>query len=205
MAIQGTFCWRYSSVNKIWKIYSQVNSEFQENKRLQWMVLVVLACVYFIIVTGLLEQLSSYSTLTTQNIAMSSRMQNIATQSISNQLLDDIRARVGEKLSVLPRADSRNVAEARALKEFEEIINPLLTNTRLTLIDSEELKTDTETFWQVTIEVSGKLPASSAVKLLAEFDSSVAHRRINIFRYRMDSSNYNNFIVKLLFAKTTNA
>ncbi len=192
-------------MSRIWKIFNQVNSEFQGNKRLQWMILVVLVCIYFMTAIGLLERLSAYSALTTQNIGIASRMQNIAMQSISDELLDDIRARVDEKLSLLPRAESQNVAEARALKEFEEIINPLLTNTRFTLIDSEELKTDSETFWQVTIEISGKLPTSSVVKLLTEFDSSVAHRRISIFRYRMDSSNYTNFVAKLLFAKTNNA
>ncbi|MAI23614.1 MAG: hypothetical protein CL828_06115 [Crocinitomicaceae bacterium] len=192
-------------MSEIWKIFNKFNNEFQENKRLQWMVLAVLVCIYFITLTGLLDRLAGYSSLAAQNIAMSTRMQNMTTQTISSKLSDELRTRADEKLAALPRADSRNIAEARALKEFEEIINPLLTNTRMTLIDSEEIRTDSETFWQVTIEISGKLPASNAIKLLTEFDSSVTHRRISIFRYRMDSSIYTNFVSKLLFAKINNA
>ena len=168
------------------------------------MILAICISVYITMFDRLSATLSSYSALTAQNIAISARMKNMATQSVSDKLLDEYKARMDTKLSALPRADSRSIAEAQALKEIEAIINPLLTNIRLTLIDSEELKTESGIFWQVTVEISGKLAPSNAINLLTEFDSSEANRRISIFRYRMDSSNYTNFVADLLFAKTNN-
>ena len=191
-------------MNKIWNFIKHVAIEFQENKRLQWMILAICISVYITMFDRLSATLSSYSALTAQNIAISARMKNMATQSVSDKLLDEYKARMDTKLSALPRADSRSIAEAQALKEIEAIINPLLTNIRLTLIDSEELKTESGIFWQVTVEISGKLAPSNAINLLTEFDSSEANRRISIVRYRMDSSNYTNFVADLLFAKTNN-
>ena len=137
---------------------------------MQWMSLAICIGVYFTLFDRLSATLSSYSSLTAQNIAISARMKNLATQSVSDELLDEYKARMDTKLSALPRADSRSIAEAQALKEIEAIINPLLTNIRLTLIDSEELKTESELFWQVTIEISGKLAPSNAINLLTEFE-----------------------------------
>ncbi len=177
-------------------------NEIQNNRRLQWMVLVVLLILFYLLhsVAGsVIKDLRS----DTQNLVdLAARLEQTAAQAFDDGQLTESGKQLDEALDLLPAASSSSTAEAHALKQVEKIVGPLLLRKRLNLLESQELTTHSKLFWQVRIEITGQLKQSDLIKLLSHFEPSQTHRRINALRYRPNASNTLSVVADFLYRRT---
>jgi hypothetical protein len=185
-------------------IKSQLYTEYQNNKRLQWMVVFILLILALSLLKSLSETVNKQQYDTLQQINLLARL----TQSANNTVDADIVKRLEETYynatSSLPQASSPSTAEAQALIEVEQKIGSLLTRKRLNLLGSEPFIQRTQTFWSVRIEVSGQLTENKLIDLLKYFDSGVKHRRIASFQYSPKTSNTINLVIDLMYMRANN-
>lgn len=183
---------------------SQLYTEYQSNKRIQWMMV----CIVIILVISLVKQFSDNinqqrsETLTQINLL--ARLSATANNTIDENIVSSLEASYVKLLSTLPKATSASTAEAQALTEIEKNLGVLITRKRLNLLGSEQLGQDPQTFWTVRIEVSGQLSENKLIDLLQYFDSQVQHRRIASFQYSPKISNTINLVIDLMYMSANN-
>ena len=166
------------------------------------MLILVLIIIYCLIATEASRLIEDLRSDASNTISLSSRSKIISDRPLDKTLLKKMSEITEQRLGMLPTASSASVAEALALRELEELCNPIISKKRLTLLSSEELRTNTYSFWQIRVEVSGRLEISNLMDLLEAFDASQISRRISAFSYKPNASNTVSLIADLLYLET---
>ena len=189
-------------MNDLSRITHLAVSEIQNSRRLQWMMLAVLLILFFSLNKFVANSVTDLRVDTQRLINLAEQLQKIAEQPFDESQLTESMEQLNNALQPLPEAGSSSTAEAHAIKQVEKIIGPLLLRKRLNLLESQELKAHTNVFWQVRIEITGQLKQSDLIELLAHFDPSQTHRRINALRYRPNASNTLSVVADFLYRRT---
>ena len=190
-------------MSKIRKVITASFSEFRDNTRLQWMLFAVLIIFYMLTATELSRFIEDMRSDASETATLSSRIKTISNRPLDKTVLKKMGEITEQRLSMLPRASSASVAEALALQELEELYNPIISKKRLTLLSSEELRTNAYSFWQIKVEASGRLEISNLVDLLDAFDASQMSRRISAFSYKPNASNTISLVADLLYLENS--
>lgn len=190
----------------IQKIYqSQMFIEYQQNKRLQWMLVLIVT----ILALSLLKQLSDnrqQQRLQAQSqIELLARLKQSAHNNIDANIVESIKTAYSSWIDLLPKAASSSVAEAQALTEIDKNLGKLLKRKRLNLLGSEQLTDNNQVIWQVRVEISGQLAELDLIELLQHFDNQHKHARITSFQYSPKTSNSISLVVDLIYKRAENA
>jgi hypothetical protein len=179
--------------------------EYQQNKRLQWMVLVIVA----ILALSLLKQFSDnnqkYSAETQYQLALLAKLKQSTQNSTDANIVESIKEAYSTWIDSLPKAASSSIAEAQALTEVDQNLGKLLDRKRLNLLGSERLDDNNQIIWQVRVEIAGQLSELNLIELLQHFDNKHNHARITSFQYSPKASNSINLVIDLLYIRAENA
>ncbi|GGW92442.1 hypothetical protein [Alteromonas halophila] len=174
-------------------------AELQENKRLQWLLLLV-ACI---VLLSLAKAISDSVTVRQDEVAQQKQMvEKLLTaqarpldESVVTDKADAVRALKEKALT----AGSASVAEAQALKRIDALTAQYIDGPRATLINTEAMQYGSENFWQIRIEVRGKLDEKQLIGLLDAFDGSEQFQRLTSFQYRPKASSVITLVVDYLY------
>jgi hypothetical protein len=184
---------------------SQMFIEYQQNKRLQWMLVLIVT----ILALSLLKQLSDnrqQQRLQAQSqIELLARLKQSAHNNIDANIVESIKTAYSSWIDLLPKAASSSVAEAQALTEIDKNLGKLLKRKRLNLLGSEQLTDNNQVIWQVRVEISGQLAELDLIELLQHFDNQHKHARITSFQYSPKTSNSISLVVDLIYKRAENA
>jgi hypothetical protein len=184
---------------------SQMFIEYQQNKRLQWMLVLIVT----ILALSLLKQLSDnrqQQRLQAQSqIELLARLKQSAHNNIDANIVESIKTAYSSWIDLLPKAASSSVAEAQALTDIDKNLGKLLKRKRLNLLGSEQLTDNNQVIWQVRVEISGQLAELDLIELLQHFDNQHKHARITSFQYSPKTSNSISLVVDLIYKRAENA
>jgi hypothetical protein len=188
------------------KIYqSQWFTQYQQNKRLQWMVMVIVAILALSLLKQFADTRGQQATQTQNQIDLLARLKQTAQHNIDVNIVESINTAYAAWSDSLPKAASSSVAEAQALTEIDKNLGTLLKRKRLNLLGSEQLKNSNEVIWQVRVEIAGQLAELDLIELLQHFDNTHKHARITSFQYSPNASNSINLVVDLIYIRAENA
>jgi hypothetical protein len=185
-------------------INSQLYTEYQSNKRLQWMAVLIVTILTLSLVKQLSEILSEQRSQTSRQVNLLTRLTQTSTSVIDPEVVRKSDDAYANLLSSLPQASSPSTAEAQALVEVEQKIGLLLTRKRLNLLGSEAIGNNGQEIWSVRIEITGKLKEQDLIEVLGLFDAKVQHRRIASFQYSPTASNTINLVIDLMYMRANN-
>jgi hypothetical protein len=185
-------------------INSQLYTEYQSNKRLQWMAVLIVTILTLSLVKQLSEILSEQRSETSRQVNLLTRLTQTSTSVIDPEVVRKSDDAYANLLSSLPQASSPSTAEAQALVEVEQKIGLLLTRKRLNLLGSEAIGNNGLGIWSVRIEITGKLKEQDLIEVLGLFDAKVQHRRIASFQYSPAASNTINLVIDLMYMRASN-
>lgn len=179
-------------------------NEYRGNRRLQWMLVAVLIILCISSIKWISDAITEIHDDVQRLVDLSARLEYTAAQPFNDELLQESQKTLEQALEVVPGAGSMSTAEAQALKQLERVLGDLIQQKRLNLLGSEEVKSNNTIFWQVRVEISGRLNNKDLIELLAHFDASQPHRRINALRYRPKASNTISLVADFLFRQADN-
>lgn len=196
----------FGSTNKVNVInqlkQSQIASEYTKNKRLQWMLTLIVVIVVLSFAKYTLDILTDYKAEAKTQLNLLTKLTNSANSPIDESLLTSITNHLQKQTEKITTVISSSTAEAQALEDIELNVGNLVTRKRLNLIGSEELTWGDQTFWSVRIEIAGQLEENKFVSLLKSFDSSNKNKRITSMQYSPKASNSINLVVDMLYMGT---
>jgi len=175
--------------------------ELRQNKRLQWMLLLV----FSILLASLGKSFSDF--VAEETIAVAPQRQLLTklleadVRPIEDLDVEGKSATAKQLLAQVPKASSKSVAEAQALTQIDVLINNYIDSGRATLVNTVDLSFGQQDFWQVRIEVRGKLAEKKLIGLLQQFDGTYVYQRIPSLQYRPKASNTVTLVVDYLFQK----
>lgn len=184
---------------------SQLITEYQQNKRLQWMVLLIICILAISLLKQFSDKIGLQSNQTQNQLDLLARLEKTAQHTIDGNIIASINSGYSEWLESLPDAASASVAEAQALTEIEQNIGTLLKRKRLNLLGSEQLAGSKQDIWQVRVEVAGQLEELNLIELLSHFDNTDKHARIASFQYTPKTSNSINLVIDVIYKRADNA
>ncbi|ABG41740.1 hypothetical protein Patl_3234 [Paraglaciecola sp. T6c] len=184
---------------------SQLITEYQQNKRLQWMVLLIICILAISLLKQFSDKIGLQSNQTQSQLDLLARLEKTAQHTIDGNIITSINRRYSEWLESLPSAASASVAEAQALTEIEQNIGKLLKRKRLNLLGSEQLAGSKQVIWQVRVEIAGQLDELNLIELLTHFDNTDKHARIASFQYSPKTSNSINLVIDVIYKRANNA
>jgi hypothetical protein len=184
---------------------SQLIAEYKQNKRLQWMVLLILCILAISLLKQFSDELSLQSNQTQNQLDLLARLEQTAQHTIDENIIASINRGYSDWLEYLPSAASASVAEAQALTEIEQNIGTLLKRKRLNLLGSERLIGSKQDIWQVRVEIAGQLDELNLIELLTHFDNTDKHARIASFQYSPKTSNSINLVIDVIYKRANNA
>lgn len=176
-------------------------AELEQNKRLQWMLLLVMVIVLLSLGKAFSDFVSEEQNAVEPQRQLLIKLLEADARPIEDLDINDKEAAATALLEKVPVASSKSVAEAQALTQVESLISTYVTNGRATLVNTTELTFGQRGFWQVRIEVRGRLDEKKLIGLLRQFDGSQIHQRAPSMQYRPKASNTFTVVVDYLFQK----
>jgi hypothetical protein len=190
----------------IQKIYqSQMFIEYQQNKRLQWMLVLIVTILALSLLKQLSDNRQQQRIQAQSQIELLARLKQSAQNNIDANIVESIKTAYSSWIDLLPKAASSSVAEAQALTEIDKNLGKLLKRKRLNLLGSEQLTDNNQVIWQVRVEISGQLAELDLIELLQHFDNQHKHARITSFQYSPKTSNSISLVVDLIYKRAENA
>lgn len=173
--------------------------ELRENTRLQWLCLLVFSILLLSLGKGFANFVDAKSETLYQQELLLSKLKTADARPLNEALVESHATEVERLKSVAMKAASASVAEAQALTRADGLLSNRIEDGRATLINTEETIFGTSTFWQVRIEIRGKLTSENLIPLLDEFDGELIYQRLNSMNYRPKASNTITFVFDYLF------
>ncbi len=183
---------------------SQMMQEYRSNKRLQWMVVGIAAILVVSLLKTLADNRSEQQAELKTQLALVARLQAAADSPVDESQTDTLMSMLDKAKQNIPEADSKSVAEAKALAAIEQSVGHLISRKRLNLVGAEEHTAGTQTYWSVRLNLAGQLKGSKLVEFLQHFDSSSSGSRITSMQYAPKTSDTINVVVDLLYKRVNN-
>lgn len=180
---------------------SPLANEIRQNKRLQWLLLIIAAILVLSVVKGFIDVNDDIESELDSKESLLIRLKSAAEQEISPEIFQSLNSREEAIRSSFPVAVSVSIAEAEALSAINAIANGLISDGRAKLIGSDTLTFGEQIFWQVRVEYQGELSQRELTALLGNLDGSKPEVRLVSFRYRIGRSNSVNLILDFLYRK----
>lgn len=181
--------------------HSKFASELRANVRLQWMLLTVCAILLVSLSKTLFDVVIENEKEVSQKHLMVEKLIVAASKEIDIELLDEMEEKATLLLDSIPISASMNVAEAEVLKRGESTIAKNIVSSRVEMVGSEVVNIGGEEFWQVRIQVVGRLPQKSFIDFLSHFDGSQIFVRLNSLEYFPQSGDRVVAVVDYLYKK----
>lgn len=165
-----------------------VIQELSSNKRLQWLLIIIVGMLCASGLKALSDKNSEIVTEIATQQRLLARLKTAAKMELSEQQVQDKAKQASAVLANVPSAPSISVAEANALSRIETIATNVQRG-RSSLVGTETLaenmsSSNSPTLWQVRVEFQGQLNQHSFSTLLNEIDGSDPTVRVVSFRYR---------------------
>lgn len=176
-------------------------AEIQENPRLQWMLLIVACIIMLSLAKSYSDTISEREGEVQQQKGMVERLLTAAARPLSEDTVAGLGETVRELKASALGANSPSVAEAQALKRIDGLANRLMERPQASLINTETVRFGNQDFWQIRIEVRGRMNEKKLIELLAAFDSSQPYQRISAMQYRPKASDAITLVVDYLYMK----
>jgi hypothetical protein len=184
---------------------NQLVTEYNKNKRLQWMILGIAVIIIMSAIKSIADDLSEYRLDAKSQIELLARLNHSAKENVNMQAFEETAKQAEQKMLKFSSVASASVAEAQGLKDIDEKIGGILKRKRLNLIGSEELKFGGRIFWSVRIEISGQLAESDFIQMASFFDNTQLTARIASMQYSPKTSNSISLVVDLIFKRASDA
>ncbi len=182
---------------------SQLVTEYNKNKRLQWMILGIAVIIVISAIKSIVDDLSESKLDASNQLELLARLNHSTNENFDMLTFEDITKQAEEKMLEFSSVASASVAEAQGLKDIDEKIGGLLKRKRLNLIGSDELKFGRGTFWSVRIEISGQLEESDFIQMMSFFDNTQLTTRIASMQYSPKTSNSISLVVDLIYRRVS--
>ncbi len=181
---------------------SQSFQEFSNNKRLQWMIVIIGFILTLSVSKTLIDATDETRLENKQQVNLLAKLQSTSNEPIDENTVRSIDNLLKDALTNIPTAPSSSVAEATALAQIEQKIGKLIKRKRMNLVGSDTILGGE--FWSVRIDINGQLAESKYIEFLQHFDANNKHIRIMSLRYSPKTSNSINLVVDMLFMKVNN-
>jgi hypothetical protein len=183
---------------------SKLFKEYQGNKRLQWMIVIIVGILCLSVVKQLMDGLSPVRLETKAQLDLLARLNNVRHLPMDTALLTSSQQQLTNTKQTITTVSSLSTAEAQGLQDIEQRIGGLITRKRLNLIGSEEIKLGGRKFWSVRIEVAGQLAEDQFISLLRFFDANQHDTRLSSLQYSATRSKSISLVTDLLYASNDN-
>jgi hypothetical protein len=184
---------------------SQLASEYNKNKRLQWMIVGIAVIFALSIVKHVVDDLSETKLEVQNQLQLVARLNQSSDENFDMQNFEKISEQTELKLQEFMGVASASIAEAQGLKDIDEKIGDLFKRKRLNLLGSDEFSMGGKTFWSVRIEISGQLIESDFIQMASFFDNSQLTTRIASMQYSPKTSNSMSLVIDLLYKRASDA
>lgn len=184
---------------------SQLLTEYNKNKRLQWMILGIAVIIVISVTKSVTDDLSEYKLDAKNQLELLARLNHSANKNVDMQAFEEIAEQAAQQMQGFAAVASASVAEAQGLKDIDEKIGSLFKRKRLNLLGSDELNFGGRTFWSVRIEISGQLAESDFIQVASFFDNTKLTTRIASMQYSPKTSNSISLVVDLIFKRASDA
>lgn len=162
---------------------SQMLQEFNDNKRLQWLILVIVAILCASGIKALSDKNEALAEETKTQLRLLTRLKAASLVELSTEQVDEIEVAAQQVLSTIPDAPSVSVAEANALSKIDQIVSNLQRG-RSSLVGTEVFSVSGNTIWEVRVEVQGQLDEQYLSAFLKKVDGRDPTLRVVSLRYR---------------------
>lgn len=180
---------------------SRLYLEVKANPRLQWMLLVVAVILLASLSKSIFDSISEEKSTVGQQFVMVEKLKDAANKNVDVDELEALEAEVANLTSKIPSSVSVNVAEAEALKVGAETFATSVVSSRISLVGSEPVFIGESEYWQVRIQVTGRLPEKSLISFLSNFDGKKTNIRLNSLEYIPQSGDRISAVVDYLYKK----
>lgn len=171
--------------------------EFGANKRLQWMVLVVLLMLMFYVFGALNSRVSELKKSVKQQAFYLERLKSSAQVNVSDDEIVQLSEKLSQKLATLPKINSKSLAEVVALNDFEKVIEGLIKNKSLTILGSEDLNGGQ--YVSISLEIRGFIERPKFIELLTQLQNQDKNFAIGGLVYEPKRSSRFTILVKALY------
>lgn len=175
--------------------------EVKANPRLQWMLLIVVVILLASLSKSMFDNITEERTAVTQQFIMVEKLKDAANKTVDLDALEALEAEVSMLSGNIPSSASMNVAEAEALKLSAESFDKTIVSSRISLIGSEPMFIGEAEYWQVRIQITGRLPEKAFISFLSNFDGKKSYVRLNSLEYIPQSGDRINAVIDYLYKK----
>ncbi|MBO1254145.1 hypothetical protein J3L16_00440 [Alteromonas sp. 5E99-2] len=176
--------------------------ELQANVRLQWLILAVFSILLLSLSDTLLSPLAEKKAEVQQQHSYLNRLSNLEETNIDEKNIDKINDSLSKQLKHYSTASSLSNAEARALESVERALRKSIQRIRLNLIGSEAINMGNQTFWNVRIDVSGKIKNQEVISFLNKIDYKKQDWRISSVQYSPKSTGSLSIVIDVLYMES---
>ena len=176
-------------------------AELKQNKRLQWMLLLVFVILLLSLSKTFSDFVNDEKTAIEPQRQLIKKLLQADARPLEELDIESVTSQAQSLLTQVPVATSKSVAEAQALTQVEALSSDYVQNGRATLVNTVDLNFGQQGFWQVRIEVRGKLDERELIGFLEQFSGQFMHQRIASMQYRPKASNTFTVVLDYLFQK----
>lgn len=163
---------------------SQAWGELKENKRLQWLIFVVLCILLLSFGKRTSDANSDLEAQLLSQVNLLGRLESAAQFSFDEQSKLNLEQAYLASIEVIPVVASESIAEAQALSRLKKSYGDIVVDGRSILVNTERLVWGDQEFWQVRAEQRGKIKPENMFQFLQSLDGSDPAIRLNSMRYR---------------------
>ncbi|AEP31205.1 hypothetical protein [Brumicola nitratireducens] len=174
-------------------------AELSSNKRLQWLLLLVLALLLLYVLNAVSTLIEDEKTLLTSQIGLHQRLVAAKNTPFDQDKFVQQKNIAQQYLNELPTASSQSAAEASALAALEAALGKKVERNRFNLLGSDLVRLGNTKLWSVRIEINGRLDESGVVNFLDEFTTEKPYRRIASMQYAPKSNNMLVIVIDYLY------
>ncbi|WP_346993080.1 hypothetical protein [Alteromonas gracilis] len=157
--------------------------ELKSNKRLQWLLLIIVGILSISGLKALSDKSESLKGEVLLQQSLLNRLEVAASMELSEEKVKDSSEELEQLLAQIPSASSVSVAEAEALSRAQQTIRKV-ERIRSTLVGTDTIGSQNMALWQVRVELQGQLNNRNFHSILEEVDGSDTTVRVVSFRYR---------------------
>lgn len=183
--------------------YSNLNTEFAKNKRFHWMMVILLAVALLSLSKSLRDHTFNLNREVLAKMTHLAKLQNSASVHVEDDYISEIKSELKSLREQIPSAPSGSIAQAIALSNIEKKFEGLASEKRLNLVGMEKVMVNDEIYWNIRIEIIGKLDNNRVVDFLDEFDFEETSTRIVSYNHSPDRLFYLNVVADFLFYEST--
>jgi len=163
-------------------------AELRGNKRLQWLLLLIGVILMLSLTKSLGDSNRAFIAEAQTKLGMLQRLQSAANEETPEETVTLIATTAKEITDTISPAQSVSVAEAEALSAVVKLTADFIEDRRASLVGSESINYGGRNFWQVRVELKGKMDQRALTGLLSLFDGSRAQMRVISMRYQPNSN-----------------